>query len=238
MLVGIARKRTASTTIKALRVTASRCLATLQSPPYDTSQYYMELESLYGAQNYQPLPVVLAEGLNCKVWDVEGNEYYDFLSAYSAVNQGHCHPKVIGALVNQARKLTLTSRAFYNNILGEYCKYATDFFGYDRLLPMNTGVEGGETAIKLARRWAYNVKGVPKNQAKVLFAEKNFWGRTMAAISSSSDPFSYDRFGPFMPGFASVPYGNTEALEKELEKDVSLYRFVFVLSPLTFSEGR
>ena len=181
----------------------------------------MDLESQYGAQNYKPLPVVLAKGLNCKVWDVEGNEYFDFLSAYSAVNQGHCHPKIIGTLIDQASKLTLTSRAFYNDILGEYCKYTTEFFGYDRLLPMNTGVEGGETAVKLARRWAYNVKGVPENEAKVVFAEKNFWGRTMAAISASSDPFSYDRFGPFMPGFSSVPYGDIQALETELENNVS-----------------
>lgn len=220
-MLRLSRKGSAS--IKTLHVATQRCFATVtvQCAPWNSSQYYMDLESQYGAQNYKPLPVVLAKGLNCKVWDTEGNEYFDFLSAYSAVNQGHCHPKIIEQLINQASKLTLTSRAFYNDILGEYCKYATEFFGYDRLLPMNTGVEGGETAVKLARRWAYNVKGVPENKAKVVFAEKNFWGRTMAAISASSDPFSYDRFGPFMPGFSFVPYGDIQALATELENNVS-----------------
>jgi ornithine--oxo-acid transaminase len=199
-----------------------RSLATLQSttPWENSSQYYMDLEGRFGAQNYSPLPVVLTAGLNCKVWDVDGKEYYDFLAAYSAVNQGHCHPKITQALHEQSTRLTLTSRAFYNDALGEYCQYATAMFRYDRLLPMNTGVEGGETAIKLARRWAYNVKGVPDNQAKVVFAEKNFWGRTMAAISASTDPFSYAGFGPYMPGFSTVPYGDIAALELELEKDV------------------
>eukprot|EP01083_Nonionella_stella_P110938 325021_1 len=148
------------------------------------------LESKHGAHNYHPMPVVLNRGKGVHVWDVEGRQYYDFLSAYSAVNQGHSHPKILAALSEQAQKITLTSRAFHNDVLGEYSQYITDFFGYDRVLPMNTGVEGGETAIKLARRWGYDVKGIPKNQATVLFAEDNFWGRTLAAISSSNDPTS------------------------------------------------
>ncbi|KAI1886970.1 hypothetical protein AGOR_G00201240 [Albula goreensis] len=174
-------------------------------------------EEKYGAHNYHPLPVALerAEGLH--VWDVEGNRYYDFLSAYSAVNQGHCHPKIIAALSSQASKLTLTSRAFYNDVLGEYEEFITTLFGYDKVLPMNTGVEAGETACKLARKWAYKVKGVPKYKAKIIFASGNFWGRTMAAISSSTDPSSYDGFGPFMPGFELIPYNDIPALERQLQ---------------------
>lgn len=182
----------------AQKVTASRCSglrsfsAAVQEPPIsDASAAYIELEDKYGAHNYHPLPVVLSKGEGTRVWDVDGNEYFDFLSAYSAVNQGHCHPKIISALVEQAHKMTLTSRAFHNDCLGHYVEFMTSYFGYDRILPMNTGVEGGETAIKLARRWAYDVKGVPKNQARVLFAGNNFWGRTLAAISSSSDPTAY-----------------------------------------------
>ncbi|MCB0273694.1 MAG: aminotransferase class III-fold pyridoxal phosphate-dependent enzyme, partial [Calditrichaeota bacterium] len=152
------------------------------------SQHYIDLEDRHGAHNYHPLPVVIDRGEGAWVWDVEGKKYIDFLSAYSAVNQGHCHPKITKALVDQASKLTLTSRAFFNSVLGEYEKYVTEFFGYDKVLPMNTGVEGGETAVKLARKWAYTVKGVPDNQAKIIFAEGNFWGRTLAAISSSTDP--------------------------------------------------
>lgn len=147
------------------------------------------------------------------VWDVEGRRYYDFLSAYSAVNQGHCHPKIIQALNAQAQVLSLTSRAFYSNVLGEYEQYVTELFGYDKVLPMNTGVEGGETACKLARRWGYDVKKIPNNKAKIIFAEGNFWGRTLSAISASTDPTSFERFGPFMPGFELVPYNNLEALE-------------------------
>ncbi len=178
---------------------------------------YLALEEKFGAHNYHPLPVVLEKGEGIYLWDVEGKKYIDFLSGYSAVNQGHCHPKIIQALTHQAQKLTLTSRAFHNNLLGQYEQYITQFFHYDKILPMNTGVEGGETAIKLARRWAYVKKGVPENKAKIIFAEGNFWGRTLAAISSSTDPSSYHQFGPFMPGFELVPYNNPDALEKALQ---------------------
>ncbi|ULQ57395.1 ornithine--oxo-acid transaminase [Flavihumibacter rivuli] len=183
----------------------------------EKTQYYLDLEDKYGAHNYHPIPVVLAKGQGVFLWDVDGKRYYDFLSGYSAVNQGHCHPKIIQALVSQAEVLTLTSRAFYNNLLGEYERYITHYFGYDKVLPMNTGVEGGETAIKLARRWGYVKKGIPDNKAKIIFAENNFWGRTMAAISSSTDPSSYSKFGPYMPGFELVPYNNLPALEKALQ---------------------
>ncbi len=179
------------------------------------------LEEKYGANNYHPLPVVLSKGRNTKVWDIDGREYFDFLSAYSAVNQGHCHPKIINALIEQAQELTLTSRAFHNDILGEYSEYITSYFGMDRVLPMNTGVEGGETAVKLARRWGYDVKGIPENQARVLFANQNFWGRTLAAISSSNDPTAYNGFGPYMPGFSNVPFNDVEALEAEFKKDAA-----------------
>jgi ornithine--oxo-acid transaminase len=176
----------------------------------------MELENRYGAHNYHPIPVVLDKGEGIFVWDTEGKKYYDFLSAYSAVNQGHCHPRIVNALINQARKLTLTSRAFYNSRLGEYEEYITRYFGYDKVLPMNTGVEGGETALKLARKWGYMVKSIPENQARMVFVEGNFWGRTLAAISSSTDPSSTGGFGPFMPGYDVIPYNDTEALEKAL----------------------
>lgn len=182
-----------------------------------TSAEAIELENRYGAHNYHPLEVVLSRGLGVKVWDVEGKEYYDFLSAYSAVNQGHCHPRILSALQEQASRLTLTSRAFYNDVLGVYEKYITDYFGYDRVLPMNTGVEGGETAIKLCRKWAYEVKGVEQNKAKILFARKNFWGRTLAAISSSTDPESYQNYGPYMPGFELIEYNDIPALEQALQ---------------------
>lgn len=178
---------------------------------------YLQLEEQYGAHNYHPLPVVLEKGEGVFVWDVDGKRYYDFLSGYSAVNQGHCHPAIIKSLIDQAQKLTLTSRAFHNNLLGEYEQFITSYFGYNKVLPMNTGVEGGETAIKLARRWAYVKKGVPENKAKVIFAEGNFWGRTLAAISASTDPSSYKNFGPFMPGFDLVPYNDNAALEKALQ---------------------
>ena len=181
-----------------------------------STQYYIDLEDQFGAHNYHPIPVVIEKGEGIFVWDVEGKKYYDFLSAYSAVNQGHCHPRIINALNQQASKLTLTSRAFHNNVLGEYEKFITELFGYDRVLPMNTGVEGGETEVKLARKWGYEVKGIPQNQAVVLFAEGNFWGRTIAAISSSDDPDSFGGFGPFVPNFKSIPYNNLEALEKAL----------------------
>ncbi len=180
------------------------------------TQKYLDLENTFGAHNYHPIPVVLDKGEGVYLYDVDGKRYFDFLSGYSAVNQGHCHPAIIKTLQEQASKLTLTSRAFHNNLLGEYEKYITHYFGYDKVLPMNTGVEGGETAIKLARRWGYAVKGIPKNQAKILFAEGNFWGRTLAAISSSTDPSSYKGFGPYMPGFGIVPYNDLQALETAL----------------------
>ncbi len=191
------------------------------------SDYYIDLEHHFGAHNYHPIPAVLERGEGVFLWDVEGKQYYDFLSAYSAVNQGHCHPRIIKALTDQASKLTLTSRAFHNNLLGEYEKYITSYFGYDKVLPMNTGVEGGETAIKLARRWGYSVKGIPDNQAHILFAEGNFWGRTMAAISSSSDPSSFAGFGPYMPGFGLIPYNDIPALENALKANPNIAAFMF-----------
>jgi len=186
---------------------------------------YLDLEDKFGAHNYHPLPVVLERGEGVYLYDVDGKKYFDFLSGYSAVNQGHCHPAIIEVLQKQASKLTLTSRAFHNNLLGEYEKYITTYFGYDKVLPMNTGVEGGETAIKLARRWGYNVKGIAENKAKIIFAEGNFWGRTLAAISSSTDPSSFKGFGPFMPGFGLVPYNDLVALEEAL-KDADVAAFM------------
>lgn len=191
------------------------------------SQYYIDLEHRFGAHNYHPIPVVIERAEGIFMYDVEGARYYDFLSAYSAVNQGHCHPRIISALNRQASKLTLTSRAFHNNLLGEYEKYITSYFGYDKVLPMNTGVEGGETAVKLARRWGYAVKGIPENAAEVVFAEGNFWGRTMAAISSSNDPSSYAGFGPYMPGFRLIPYNDLEALENILSTNKHIAAFMF-----------
>ena len=182
-----------------------------------SSKELIQLENRYGAHNYHPLPVVLAKGQGVHVWDVEGKKYYDFLSAYSAVNQGHCHPRIVHALAEQAQRLTLTSRAFYNDVLGPFEKYVTDYFGYDRLLPMNTGVEACETAVKLCRKWAYEVKGVPANQAKIIFVSGNFWGRSLAAISSSVDPNTTRNFGPFMPGYIIIPYNDLEALEEALQ---------------------
>ncbi len=186
---------------------------------------YLELEDQFGAHNYHPLPVVLEKGEGVFLYDVDGKRYYDFLSGYSAVNQGHCHPGIIKTLQEQAAKLTLTSRAFHNNLLGEYEAYITKYFGYEKVLPMNTGVEGGETAIKLARRWGYNVKGIPENKARIIFAEGNFWGRTLAAISSSTDPSSFKGFGPYMPGFGLVAYNDLTALENEL-KDANVAAFM------------
>ena len=190
-----------------------------------TSKNIIDLEYKYGAHNYHPLPVVLEKGEGVFLWDVEGKRYYDFLSAYSAVNQGHCHPKIISALVNQSNKLTLTSRAFHNNVLGQYEKFITEFFGYDKVLPMNTGVEGGETAVKLARKWGYEVKKVPNDSAKIIFVEGNFWGRTLGAISSSTDPSSTNGFGPFMPGYEIIPYNDIESLKDSL-KDQNVVAFM------------
>lgn len=182
-----------------------------------SSAQAMELEDKYGAHNYHPLPVVLKKGEGAFVWDVEGKRYYDFLSAYSAVNQGHCHPKIIKALTEQAQELTLTSRAFYNDQLGTYEKYVTEYFGYDKVLPMNTGAEADETALKLCRKWAYTKKGLPENQAKIIVCEGNFHGRTITIVSMSNDPESYGGFGPFTPGFVKIPYNDVAALEKALE---------------------
>jgi ornithine--oxo-acid transaminase len=192
----------------------------------EKAEHYIQLEDKYGAHNYHPLPVVLERGEGVFLWDVDGKQYFDFLSAYSAVNQGHCHTKIISALIAQAQHLTLTSRAFHNNILGEYEAYISQYFGYDKVLPMNTGVEGGETAIKLARKWGYNVKGIAENEAKIIFVEGNFWGRTMAAISSSTDPSSYNGFGPFLPGFNIIPYNDLNALEAALQ-DNTVCAFMF-----------
>ncbi|MFA8451220.1 MAG: ornithine--oxo-acid transaminase [Bacteroidales bacterium] len=182
-----------------------------------TSQKAIELEDKYGAHNYHPLPVVLSKGQGAKVWDVEGKEYFDFLSAYSAVNQGHCHPKIIGALTEQAQTLTLTSRAFYNDCLGVYEKYVTEYFGYDKILPMNSGAEGDETAIKLTRKWGYMKKGIPENKAKIVVCENNFHGRTVTIISMSTDPEAKAGYGPYTEGFEIVPYNDIPALEKALE---------------------
>ena len=181
-----------------------------------TSAKAIGLEDKYGAHNYHPLPVVLAKGEGALVWDVEGKQYFDFLSAYSAVNQGHCHPKIVEAMVDQARTLTLTSRAFYNNMLGIYEKYITEYFGYDKVLPMNSGAEADETALKLCRKWAYKVKGIEDGQAKIIVCEGNFHGRTITIISMSTDPDSYGGFGPFTPGFITIPYNDLAALENAL----------------------
>jgi len=182
-----------------------------------SSENLMQLEDQYGAHNYHPLPVVLSKGEGVFLWDVEGKKYFDFLAAYSAVNQGHCHPRIVNALVEQAHKLTLTSRAFFNAVLGPYEKFITEYFGFDRVLPMNTGVEGGETAVKLCRKWAYEVKGIPTNKAKILFVTGNFWGRTLAAISSSTDSKSTRNFGPYMPGYEIIPYNDIDALNEALQ---------------------
>ncbi|MGW9685850.1 ornithine--oxo-acid transaminase [Flagellimonas sp. 2504JD1-5] len=190
-----------------------------------TSQHAIDLENKYGAQNYHPLPVVLSRGEGVYVWDVEGNKYFDFLSAYSAVNQGHCHPKIIAALKNQAEKLTLTSRAFYNDMLGRYEEFVTQYFGFDKLLPMNTGAEAVETALKLARKWAYEKKGVPSNQAKIIVCQNNFHGRTISIISASNDPIATENFGPFTPGLVSIRYNDINALQEAL-KDENVAAFL------------
>jgi len=198
------------------------------------SKDFIELEGKYGAHNYHPLPVVLNKGKGAFVWDVEGKKYFDFLSAYSAVNQGHCHPKIIEALVDQAQTLTLTSRAFFNDQLGPYEKYVTEFFGYNKVLPMNSGAEADETALKLARRWGYDKKGVAENQAKIIVCAGNFHGRTISIISMSTDPDSYKGFGPYTPGFEVVPYNNLSALEKALEdKNV----VAFLVEPIQGEAG-
>ena len=199
------------------------------------SEELIALEDRYGAHNYHPLPVVLERGAGALVWDVEGKQYYDFLSAYSAVNQGHCHPRIISALTEQAQKLTLTSRAFYNAQLGEFEAYMSETFGYDKVLMMNTGVEAVETALKLARKWAYQVKGIPENKAKILFAGHNFHGRTLSVISASTDPSSRGGFGPYMPGFEVIPYNDIEALENALVNDP--YVAAFIVEPIQGEAG-
>ncbi|XP_052773304.1 ornithine aminotransferase, mitochondrial-like [Mya arenaria] len=200
----------------------------------EKSEAVFKREDKYGAHNYHPMGVAINKGQGVYVTDVDGNKFFDFLSAYSAVNQGHCHPRIIKALVDQATKLTLTSRAFYNNLLGEYEQYITSLFKFDKVLPMNTGVEGGETACKLARKWGYQVKGIPNNKAKILFAEGNFWGRTLAAVSSSTDPSAYEGYGPFMPGFELVPYNDLVALEEKLKDP---HMAAFMVEPIQGEAG-
>ncbi|MGZ4053901.1 MAG: ornithine--oxo-acid transaminase, partial [Bacteroidia bacterium] len=190
-----------------------------------SAQKAIELEDKYGAHNYHPLPVVLERGEGVFVWDVEGKQYFDFLAAYSAVNQGHCHPKIVASLIEQAQKLTLTSRAFYNDSLGEYEKFITSYFGFDKVLPMNTGAEGVETALKLARKWAYEKKGVAENQAKIIVCKNNFHGRTITIVSASTDPDAKNNFGPFTPGIIEVEYNNADALA-ELLKDKTVAGFL------------
>ncbi|MBS1760334.1 MAG: ornithine--oxo-acid transaminase [Bacteroidetes bacterium] len=200
----------------------------------EKTKYFLDLEEQYGAHNYHPLPVVLSKGEGVYVWDVDDNRYYDFLSGYSAINQGHCHPHIVNAFVEQAKKLSLTSRAFYNDLLGEFEKYITTYFGYDKVLPMNTGVEAVETGIKLCRRWAYQVKGISDNKAKIIVCEGNFHGRTTTVISFSSDPSSKNNFGPYAPGFEAIPYNNIEALQKALaDKNVA----GFLIEPIQGEAG-
>ena len=200
----------------------------------EKTQYYLDLEEKYGAHNYHPIPVVLERGEGVFVWDVEGKRYYDFLSGYSAVNQGHCHPKIVRSFIEQSQKLTLTSRAFHNDVLGEFEKYITSLFGYDKVLPMNTGVEAVETAIKLCRKWAYEVKGIAEGKATIIVCEGNFHGRTSTVISFSNDPLARKNFGPYMPGFISIPYNDTDALEKALgDKDVA----GFLVEPIQGEAG-
>ena len=199
-----------------------------------TEQEYMDREAKYGAYNYHPLPVVLEKGEGIYVWDVNGKRYFDFLSAYSAVNQGHCHPKIVEAMTEQAKKLALTSRAFYNNVLGEWEEYITKYFGYDKVLPMNSGAEADETALKLCRRWGYDVKGIPADQAKIIVCDNNFHGRTITIVTLSNDPSSYAGFGPFTPGFVRIPYDDIPALEEAL-KDPNVAGFL--LEPIQGEAG-
>jgi len=198
------------------------------------TQYYMDLEDIHGAHNYHPIPVVLERGEGVFVWDVDGKRYYDFLSGYSAMNQGHCHPKIVQSFIEQSQKLTLTSRAFYNNVLGEYEKFITEFFGYDKVLPMNTGVEAVETAIKLCRKWAYEIKGIKEGNAKIIVCEGNFHGRTSTVISFSNDPLAKKNFGPYMPGFISIHFNNIDALDEAIkDNDVA----GFLVEPIQGEAG-
>ena len=198
---------------------------TLVEAAVNRTKYFLSLDEKHGAHNYHPLPVVLTKGEGVFVWDVEGKKYFDFLSGYSALNQGHCHPKIIKSLVDQAQKLTLTSRAFHSDVLAEYSKYITNYFGYDKVLTMNSGVEAVETAIKLCRRWGYAVKGIAEDEAKIIVCEGNFHGRTSTVISFSSDPSSYKNFGPYMPGFIQISYNDVAALKKAL-KDKTVAGFL------------
>jgi len=200
----------------------------------EKTQYYLDLEEKYGAHNYHPIPVVLERGEGVFVWDIDGKRYYDFLSGYSAVNQGHCHSKIVESFIEQSKKLTLTSRAFHNNVLGEFEKFITSLFGYDKVLPMNTGVEAVETAIKLCRKWTYEVKGIAEGKAKIIVCDGNFHGRTSTVISFSNDPLARKNFGPYMPGFISIPFNNINALEKALnDKDVA----GFLVEPIQGEAG-
>jgi len=200
----------------------------------EKTQYYLDLEEKYGAHNYHPIPVVLERGEGVFVWDIDGKRFYDFLSGYSAVNQGHCHPKIVQSFIEQSKRLTLTSRAFHNNVLGEFEKFITSLFGYDKVLPMNTGVEAVETAIKLCRKWAYEVKGIAEGKAKIIVCDGNFHGRTSTVISFSSDPSARKNFGPYMPGFISIPYNDINALEKVLnDKEVA----GFLVEPIQGEAG-
>mgnify|MGYP000848849231 CR=1 FL=1 len=199
-------------------------------------QYYMDMEAKHGAHNYHPLPVVLSKGKGAKVWDVEGKEYYDFLSAYSAVNQGHSHPKIVAAMKDQLDNIALTSRAFYNDKLGPFTKFITEYFGYDKVLPMNSGAEADETALKLARKWGYEVKGIPENQAKIICCEENFHGRTIAIISMSTDPEATENYGPFLPGIEKIPYDDIDALEKKLD-EIGETTCGFILEPIQGERG-
>ncbi|QJD78533.1 ornithine--oxo-acid transaminase [Spirosoma rhododendri] len=194
--------------------------------PISATDQAMQLEWNYGAHNYHPIPVVLTRGEGVFLWDVEGKRYFDFLSAYSAVSQGHCHPRIIGAMIKQAQRLTLTSRAFYNDQTGVCEKFMCDYFGYDKVLLMNSGAEGGETALKLTRKWAYKVKGIPQDQAKTVYAAGNFWGRTLAAISSSTDASSTNDFGPLLPGYIIIPYNDLNALENAFKSDPNIAGFM------------
>lgn len=200
------------------------------------SSYFIELEDKYGAHNYHPLPVVLDKGEGVFVWDVEGKKYYDFLSAYSAVNQGHSHPKIVEALVQQAQKLALTSRAFYNSNLGEYEQKITTLFGFDKVLPMNSGAEAVETAVKLARKWSYEIKGIPENAAKIIVCENNFHGRTTTIVSFSNDPDANQNYGPFTPGFIKIPYNDIAALEKVLSREAGNIA-AFLVEPIQGEAG-
>jgi ornithine--oxo-acid transaminase len=211
-----------------------RCASTSAAPALSKTEQLIKLEHKYGAHNYEPIPVVLSKGKGVHVWDVEGNRYLDFLGAYAAVSQGHCHPKIIGALIRQCQQMTLTSRAFHNDALGEFDKFVTEYFGFERVLPMNTGVEAWETACKLARRWAYEVKGVPEHQARLVFADNNFHGRSIAACSASTDPDCYGNYGPLLPNFDKIPFNNLAALEKAVSNPNTA---AFVCEPIQGEAG-